>query len=160
VVAAGWRYTLALTWVKEKEKPTAVLDRLWEQVKVSRIARKMVLLDRYFFTVPVMTWLQQHNLPFVIPVVIRGRKPKPGVKAKGMRSCRARKAGSSDYTHRAGKEAVTFRLVVTYQAYRHRRAKKRAAKKLFFATWKVWLSPTGVREAYRRRSASRRVIAS
>jgi hypothetical protein len=55
VVVAGWRYTLALTWVKEKEKPAAVLERLWEQVTVSRIACKMVLLDRYFFIVPVMT---------------------------------------------------------------------------------------------------------
>jgi hypothetical protein len=149
---AGWRYTLALTWVREKEKPTAVLDRLWEQVKVSRIACQMVLLDRYFFTVPVMTWLQRNNLPFIIPVVMRGRKPKPGVKAKGMRSCRSKKAGSSDYTHHAGKESVAFRLVITYKSYRHRRTKKRAAKKLFFATWKVWRSPTEVRETYRRRS--------
>jgi proline-rich tail region repeat protein len=148
---AGWRYTLALTWVREKEKPTAVLDRLWEQVKVSRIACQMVLLDRYFFTVPVMTWLQQSDLPFIIPVVMRGRKPKPGVKARGMRSCRARKAGSSDYTHHAGTESVTVRLVITYKSYRHRRTKKRAAKKLFFATWKVWRSPTDVRETYRRR---------
>jgi hypothetical protein len=151
VVAAGWRYTLALTWVKEKEKPAAVLDRLWEQVRVSRIACKMVLLDRYFFTVPVMTWLQARNLPFIIPVVVRGRKPRPGTKAKGMRSRRADKAGTSDYTHHAGKEEVTFRLVINYQTYRHRHTKKRAAKKLFFATWKVWLSPTDVRETYRRR---------
>jgi hypothetical protein len=151
VVAAGWRYTLALTWVKEKEKPAAVLERLWEQVRVSRIACQMVLLDRYFFTVPVMTWLQTHNLPFIIPVVMRGRRPKPGTKAKGMRSRRADKAGTSDYTHHAGKGSVTFRLAITYKTYRHRRTKKRAAKKLFFATWKVWLSPTDVRETYRRR---------
>jgi hypothetical protein len=137
--------------VREKEKPTAVLDRLWEQVEVSRVACRMALLDRYFFTVPVMTWLQQHNLPFIIPVVMRGRKPRPGVKAKGMRSCRSKKAGSSDYTHHAGAESVTFRLAITYKTYRHRRTKKRAAKKLFFATWKVWLAPTDVREAYRRR---------
>jgi hypothetical protein len=151
VVAAGWRYTLAITWVKEKEKPAAVLDRLWQQVSASRIACQMVLLDRYFFTVPVMTWLQAHNLPFIIPVVMRGRKPKPGTKAKGMRSRRADRAGTSDYTHHAGKESVTFRLVITYKTYRHRRTNKRAAKKLFFATWKVWLAPTDVRETYRRR---------
>jgi Transposase DDE domain len=151
VVVAGWRYTLALTWVKEKEKPAVVLDRLWKQVTVSRIACKMVLLDRYFFTVPVMKWLQTHNLPFIIPVVMRGRKPKPGTKAKGMRSRRVDKAGTSDHTHYAGKESVTFRLVINYKTYRHRQTKKRAAKKLFFATWKVWLSPTDVRETYRRR---------
>jgi hypothetical protein len=83
--------------------------------------------------------------------VMRGRKPKPGTKAKGMRSRRADKAGTSDYTHHAGKESVTFRLVINYKTYRHRQTKKRVAKKLFFATWKVWLSPTDVRETYRRR---------
>ena len=151
VVVAGWRYTLALTYVREKEKPTDVLDRLWEQVKLSKIACKMALLDRYFFTVPVIKWLQKHHLPFLIPVVMRGCKPKRGTKAKGMRSCRQWKAGSHAYTHHAGTESVDFRLVITYKSLRHRRTKKRAAKKMFFATWKVRLSPTKVREAYRRR---------
>lgn len=128
-----------------------MLERLWQQVSVSRVACKMVLLDRYFFTVPVMRWLQEHNLPFIIPVVMRGRKPKPGTKAKGMRSRRGQKAGASDYTHHAGKQSVSFRLVINYKTYRHRRTNTRATKKLFFATWKVWLSPTDVRETYRRR---------
>ncbi len=108
-------------------------------------------MDRYFFTVRVMAWLQQNDRSFIIPVVMRGRKPKPGTKAKGMRSRRAGKAGASDYTYHAGKKAVTFRLVITYKTYRHRRTKKRATKKLFFATGKVWHAPTDVRETYRRR---------
>jgi len=82
VVVAGWRHTLAVTWVREKEKPAAVLERLWTQVAHFKIACKTALLDRYLFTVPVMKWLQNHELPFIIPVVMRGRKPKPGTKAK------------------------------------------------------------------------------
>jgi hypothetical protein len=148
---AGWRYTLALTWVREKEKPTDVLERLWTQVRLSKIVCKTALLDRYFFTVPVMKWLQAHDLPFIIPVVMRGRKPKRGTKAKGLRSCRGWVAGTHDYTHRAGSESVDFRLVITYKSYRHHRTKKRGAKKMFFATWKVRRSPQQVREAYRRR---------
>jgi DDE family transposase len=148
---ADWRYTLALTWVREKEKPTAVLERLWAQVTPFKIACKMALLDRYFFTVPVLKWLKNHNLPFIIPVVMRGRKPKPGQKAKGLRGCRNRKAGSHSYTHCAGKESVDFRLVVTYKSFRHHGTKKRGTKKMFFATWKVRLSPVKVREAYRKR---------
>lgn len=151
MVVAGWRYTLALTWVRANEKPTVVLDRLWKQVELSGIVCKMALLDRYFFTVPVMTWLQTHNVPFVIPVVMRGRKPKRGKKAHGMRACRDWNAGSYPYTHHAGKDSVDFRLVITYKSYRHRRTKKRTAKKLFFATWKVRQSPPEIRETYRRR---------
>ena len=151
VVVAGWRYTLAVTWVREKEKPAAVLERLWSQVTKSQIACKMVLLDRYFFTVPVLKWLQSHQLPFIIPVVMRGRKPKRGTKAKGLRACRSWKAGTHDYTHRAGDESVALQLVITYKTYRHRRTQKRGVKKMIFATWKVRLSPTAVRETYRTR---------
>ena len=151
MVVAGWRYTLALTWVREKETPTAVLERLWSQVSLSKIVCKTVLLDRYFFTVPVLKWLKNHDLPFIIPVVMRGRKPKRGTTAKGLRACRAWKAGTYSYTHHAGKESVDFRLVINYKVYHHRRTRKRGVKKMFFATWKVRLSPTKVREAYRRR---------
>ena len=150
-VVAGWRYTLAVTWVRDKEKPAAVLERLWEQVNACQIACKRVLLDRYFFTVPVMQWLQQRDLPFLIPVVMRGPRPKRGTKPKGLRAYRGRKAGTYPYTHRAGSESVEFRLVINYKSYRHRQTKKRSAKKMFFAAWKVRLSPTQVREAYRRR---------
>jgi Transposase DDE domain len=148
---AGWRHTLALTWVRDKEKPAAVLERLWTQVAPFKIACKKALLDRYFFTVPVLQWLQEKKWPFIVPVVMRGRKPKPGTKAKGLRGCRNWKAGTYAYTHRAGKESVDFRLVVTYKSYHHHRTKKRHTKKLFFATWKVRLSPVQVREAYRKR---------
>ncbi len=148
---AGWRYTLALTWVRAKEKPTAVLERLWAQVSPFKIACKLALLDRYFFTVPVLKWLQVHKLPFIVPVVMRGRKPKSGRKAKGVRGCRDWKAGHYSYTHRAGKESVEFQLVVTYKSYVHHRTKKRGSKKMFFATWKVRQSPVQVRETYRKR---------
>lgn len=151
MVEAGWRYTLALTWVREKETPITVLDRLWEQVKLSEIVFKMALLDRYFFSVPVMQWLQKQEVPFLIPAVIRGRKPKRGTKPKGLRSTKDWKAGSHAYTHRAGKESVDIHLVVTYKSHRRRGAKKRTSKKMFFATLKVRLSPTETRETYRRR---------
>ena len=150
-VVAGWRYTLAVTWVREKEKPAAVLERLWDQVKLTNIACQTVLADRYFFTVPVMQWLQKRRLPFIIPVVMRGPQPKRGTKPKGLRAYRGRKAGTYAYTHRAGTESVDFRLVINYKSSRHRRTKKRAAKKMFFATWKVRLSPTRVRDTYRLR---------
>ncbi|HEX4609791.1 MAG TPA: hypothetical protein VH092_16450 [Urbifossiella sp.] len=114
-----------------------MLERLWAQVRPCGIVCRTALRDRYFFTVPVMRWRQDHGLPFLIPVVMRGRNPKPGTKARGLRGCRDRKAGSYPYTHRAGTDAVDFRLVVTYQSYRHHRTKTRGTKKMFFAAWKV-----------------------
>ena len=82
VIVAGWRYTLALTWVRDKESPTTILQRLWNQLESSGIRCKLVLLDRYFFNVQVMKWLQRNDSPFIMPVVMRGRKPKKGRAAK------------------------------------------------------------------------------
>ena len=150
-MTADWRYTLAVTWVRKSEKPTAVLGRLWQQVAKCEIACELALLDRYFFTVPVMAWLQSKGWPFVIPVVMRGRKPKRGTKAKGLRAVRDWKAGTYAYTHSAGSESVEIRLVVTFKSHVHPRTKKRRVKQLVFATWKVRRSPVSVRETYRRR---------
>lgn len=151
VIIAGWRYTLALTWVRARESPTQVLQRLWKQLESSGIRCKLVLLDRYFFNVKVMKWLQQNDLPFIMPVVLRGRKPKKGKAAKGVRAYRKKKAGAYAYTHAHAGESVHFTLVVNYKSYRHHRTKKRGQKKWLFATWKIRRSPTQVRETYRRR---------
>jgi hypothetical protein len=151
VIVAGWRYTLALTWVREKESPTAVLQRLWNQLESSGIRCKLVLLDRYFFNVAVMKWLQQNDLAFILPVVMRGRKPKKGQAAKGLRAYQKKKAGAYAYTHAHGSESVSFTLVVNYKSYRHARTGKRHQKKWLFATWRIRRTPTEIRETYRRR---------
>ena len=151
VIIRGWRYTLALTWVRAKESPTDVLTRLWKQLESSGIRCKLVLLDRYFFNVKVMQWLQAQQLPFIVPVVLRGRKPKKGKTAQGVRAYLRRKAGAYAYTHAHAGESVSFTLVVNYKSYRHHRTKKRGQKKWLFATWKIRRSPTEVRETYRRR---------
>ena len=137
--------------MREKDKPAEVLERLWQQVIATKIACEKALLDRYFFTVPVMQWLQNRQLPFLIPVVMRGPRPKRGRTPQGLRAYRGHKAGSYAYTHRAGSESVDFRLVINYKSGHHRRTKKRYVKKLFFAAWKVKLTPTQVRDAYRGR---------
>ena len=128
-----------------------ILQRLWKQLESSGIRCKLVLLDRYFFNVQVMKWLQQNDLPFIIPVVKRGRKPKKGKAAQGVRAYLRRKAGAYAYTHAHAGESVSFTLVVNYKSYRHARTGKRKQKKWLFATWKIRRSPTEIRETYRRR---------
>ena len=98
-----------------------------------------------------MKWLQENDLPFIMPVVLRGRKPKKGKAAKGVRAYRKKKAGAYAYTHAHAGASVRFTLVVNYKSYRHHRTKKRGQKKWLFATWKIRRSPTEVRETYRRR---------
>ncbi len=99
IVDGSNRYTLGLTAVGHKEPMTAVLARLLDQVTAAGVTIRVALLDEAFFSIAVMQLLQSRNLPFVIPAVIRGRKPRPGMTAVGLRALRKRGAGRYPYTH-------------------------------------------------------------
>lgn len=151
VVGGPGRYTLGLTAVGEKEPFTAVLTRLLDQVAGAGVTARVVVLDKAFFSIAVMRLLQSRNLPFVIPAVIRGRKPRPGVQAVGLRAVRNRGAGRYAYTHEDRGQAVRVTVVVAHKTYRHRKTGRRHARRLLYATWRVAGTPVGVRDLYRTR---------
>jgi hypothetical protein len=151
IVEKGHRFTLAYTWVKQGEKQTAVISRLLERVQALGLRIKYLLLDRAFFNVAMMQYLQEQRLPFVMPVALRGRKPKPGRAAKGLRAFRKKRAGWYRHTMKSKGKEVAFSVCVAYKTYRHHRTKKRCQKKLIYAAWGVRGAPVELRERYRQR---------
>jgi hypothetical protein len=151
IVGGPDRYTLGLTAVGNKEPFTAVLARLLDQVSAAGVTARVVLLDKAFFSIAVMRFLQSRNVPFVIPAVIRGRKPRPGVKAVGLRALRQRRAGRYAYTHADRGTSVRIRVVVAHKSYRHKKTGRRRNKKLLYATWRVGSDPVSIRDLYRTR---------
>ena len=65
----GRRYTVALTWVRRHESMVAVLRRLLATTREKGLKIKRVLVDRAFFNLPVVQFLQAEKLPFIMPVV-------------------------------------------------------------------------------------------
>jgi putative transposase len=163
VVQYGQRYTLALTWVRRHESKTTVLRRLLGRVRECGVKIKVLLLDRAFFSAPVIALLQQSSVPFVMPVVISGARPRrarrtakrrksaEGRATKGLRWIKRQKAGWYRHTMKRGQETATFNVCVSYRTYRHRRTGKRGQQKLLFAAWRVRGVPTDLRERYRKR---------
>jgi hypothetical protein len=151
IVGGPNRYTLGLTAVNDREPMTAVLTRLLDQVAVAAVTARVVLLDKAFFAIAVMQLLQARGLPFVIPAVIRGRKPRPGVKAAGLRALRRRGAGRYPYTHADRGQAVRVSVVVAHKSYRHKKTGRRHSRKLLYATWRVGGDPVSIRDLYRKR---------
>ncbi|MCX7429405.1 MAG: transposase [Planctomycetia bacterium] len=151
IVEYGERYTLALTWVRRHESMVVVLRRLLAQIRAIGLKIKCLLLDRAFFNVAAMEFLQQEHLPFLMPVKFAGRPPKKGRKAIGLRALRQRSAGWYSHTMKKGKQEVTFSVCVGYRRYRDRRKNKHKRQKLLFAAWRVNGTPTGIRERYRKR---------
>jgi DDE family transposase len=151
IVQYGERYTLALTWVRRGESTVAVLRRLLARLRELGVRIRCLLLDRAFYGLPVIAWLQAERLPFLMPVMYRGRKPKKRRARSGLHAIKRQKAGWYKHTLRRGEQSATIGVCVSYRSYRHHKTKKRRSQKLLFAAWRLRGTPTEIRERYRRR---------
>jgi hypothetical protein len=151
VVEYGRRYTLALTWVRRHESKTKALGRLLARIRVIGLKIRCLLLDREFFNLPVIAFLQQENLPFLMPVKFSGPRPKGRRKATGLRAIKRQAAGWYPHTMKSGKRQAPISVCVGYRRHSNRKDGKRKCHKLLFAAWRVRGSPTEIRERYRKR---------
>ena len=76
VVRKGQRSTVALTGVKKGEPLKDVVQRLLRQAASVGVRPRLLLLDRGFYSVAVVRYLQAARYPFLMPVVCHGRSPK------------------------------------------------------------------------------------
>ena len=153
VVEHGQRFTLAMMWVGKGEPLKETLQRLLKQVRSLGVKIRFLLLDREFYSVNVIRYLQASRTPFLMPVAHRGRKPADPTKAKGTRRfLRYMKSGFSKYTlqNKEGRRA-TIRICVCCRNYAGRR-KRHGRKRLVYAFWGFQPGPPAwVREEYRKR---------
>jgi Transposase DDE domain len=151
IVQYGQRYTLALSWVRRHERTVVVLRRLLTRLRELGVKIKVLLLDRAFFSASVTGFLQEEKVPFLMPVMFRGRRPKKKRAPKGLGRLKSQKAGWYQHRLKNGKEAVTISVCVAYRSYYNRKQGKRRHQKLLFAAWRVHGTPTEIRERYRKR---------
>jgi len=150
IIQYGERYTVALTWVRRHEGTEVALRRLIDRIREIGLKIRRLLLDRGFFTTPVIAHLQQEEIHFLMPVMFRGRRAK-NKRATGLHAIRRQMAGWYKHTLKNRKrEGVTFSVCVSYRTHRNRNG-KRVQKKLLFAAWGVHGTPTAIREKYRLR---------
>ncbi len=155
VVHKGHRYTLALVHVEYGEKVKAVVQKLLNIVRNRGVKIRFLLLDKGFFSVEVISYLKRARLGFIIPAMVRGRKPKGRKKLTGLRALQKKKNGYYQHTLQGkvkGKQRTSkVTICVASKRYTHKKTGKRRTKKLMYAIWKVHLTPQGIRETYRTR---------
>jgi hypothetical protein len=151
IVEYGRRYTLVLTWVRRHESIVRVLRRMVARIREIGLKIRRVLLDRAFFNGAVVAFLQEEKLPFVMPVVIRGRAPKKGTKPTGLRWIKRQPASWYPHVMKHEKQLLKISVCVGYRRHRNRKDGKQRHQKLLFAAWRVRGSPTEIRELYRLR---------
>ena len=151
IVQYGRRYTLALTWVRRHESMVVVLRRLIARIRKIGLKIKCILADRAFFNAAVIEYFQQENLPFLMPVMFRGRRPKKGKKPTGLQWIKRQPAGWYRHTMKKGKKEIAVSICVGYRRYKDRKTRKQKRQKMLFAAWRVRGHPTEIRERYRKR---------
>jgi hypothetical protein len=151
IVSYGHRYTLALTWVRRHESTVTALRRLVARIREIGLKIRCLLLDRAFFNVPVVAFLQQEALPFLMPVMFRGRKPKKPGRRKGLWHIKRQPAGWYRHVMKNAKQQLEVKVCVGFRRYRRRKTRKQLKQKLLFAAWRVHGSPVEIRDRYRRR---------
>jgi len=98
LIKKGFRYTVALTPVTKGEEMKEVVKRLLKQCKSIGIECGLLLVDRGFYSVSVISYLKHALVPFVMPVVIRGKKGTKNSPAGGTRKYASwKKSGFDKY---------------------------------------------------------------
>lgn len=119
VIKKNKRCTLAVTYVRATDTLTDVLDRLFARLKALSIKMRCLYLDKQFYTVTVIRYLQSLDISFEMPMVHRGRS------GGSRRLLSGRKSYKTKYTLRSRTEGeVTFSawVVVKYSKGRYERS--------------------------------------
>ncbi|GAC1404860.1 MAG: ISH3-like element ISH27-3 family transposase [Chloroflexota bacterium] len=151
----GQRYTLALTAVERGEKMDEVLKRLLRRLGQLGITVRMLLLDRGFWSVAVIRYLQAARRPFLMPVVLRGRKADHPEGPSGPRVFATRKKGGWDEYTVTASDGSTARVSICVHCRNYNGQWKRHGRQaLVYAYWGISPSKTAwVRQEYRKRFA-------
>jgi len=153
VVRKGRRFTVAVTVVTRAEPLAAVLRRLLRSAAQAGVRPRYLLLDRGFYSVGVIRYLQAAHYPFLLPVVCRGRALDDPRGPSGTNVFRAqRRSGWFRYTLTdAHKRTATVAICVKCRNYRGQ-WQRRGRQTLVYAYW-GWQprSYEQVRQLYRTR---------
>jgi hypothetical protein len=152
----GQRLTLAFTAVQRGEKLHAVVQRLLRRLSALGIRTALVLLDRGFWGVAVVRYLQAARYPFLMPVVLRGRKADHPEGPSGTRLFALRKRGGfGAYTLTSGDGRTAARVSIGVHCRNYRgQWGRRGRQALVYAFGGIAPASTAwVRETYRTRFA-------
>jgi putative transposase len=155
VVRSGRRFTVAMTRVLYGEAMKDVVQRLLRQASRIGVKPRYLLLDRGFYSVQVVRYLQAARYPFLMPVARRGRKPRNPEQAKSVWRFFAwkRNAWSEHQWRDKEKRLATVGICVVYGSFA-KRGKAARPQTFVYAYWGFRPpSCAWVRETYRTRFA-------
>lgn len=138
------RITLALTFVRKSDTMLKILRRLFKRLDVLGIQIKKVYLDKGFYSVAVIRFLKERDLPFIIPAITR----KHGGVSKLFTGHASYSTSYTLRNQKLGAETVDLAIARKYSKGRYRRKR---SKWFAYVTYRVRTHPLQIFQFYRRR---------
>jgi hypothetical protein len=155
VVCKGQRFTLALAYVRRGDDLAEVVRELLRQAAKAAIRPRYLLLDRGFYSVGMVRYLQAARCPFLMPLPCKGRKADHPKGPGGTRVFHLRKRsgwGRHTLQNAQGRKA-TVSVCVRCRNYRGERG-RHGRQALVYGYWGMRPSSYHwVAETYRKRFA-------
>ena len=141
VIKKGQRFTVALASVKKGDDLADVVKALLRQAAKAGVRPRYLLLDRGFYSVSVIRYLQAARCPLLMPVPAKGRKADHPRGPSGTRVFHLRKrSGWGQHTLRnAAGQKATIQICVRCRNYQGER-KRQGRQALVYGYW--GLSPS------------------
>ena len=145
VIRKNKRVTVAIIAVRHDETSVSIITRLLDKISCLNLRITCLYIDRGFFSVPVIRWLKALDIPFVTPVIIRG---KNGGTRRLLRGGRSYKTVYTMHSQKYG--IVTFDVWIVC-VYSKGRYGKHGIEYLAYAVFRPPISLKGIQKAYRKR---------
>ena len=145
VIKKGKRVSLAIRGVRWLDTKVALLTYLLTEISALKIKIKKLYLDREFFSMAVIRWLQALDIPFVMPAIRRGKTG--GIK----QFLKGKPSYQTTYTMSKGKDySVSFDLRIICK-YRKGKREKHGVEYFAYVVYKVKVSLSYIHQDYRKR---------
>lgn len=138
------RFTVSVLPVEKNKSMGEYLSYFIDLIKRLNFKIKVLCLDRGFYSIDVFEFLQNNNVPHIVPVIKRGEQMKQILKGN--------KARREQYVMKNSKKKILLNIVIDVKYLKGKRGKK-GLENLGFVVFGVKWSPRKVSTVYRRRFA-------
>ena len=145
VISKGRRITLALHAVRRDETTVCIITSLLDRMYELKVKIKRLYLDRGFYSVPVIRWLQANGISYEMPAIIRGKQNGTRALINKKQTCRTQYTMNSSIYG-----SVTFEICVV-GIYCKGKHGHHGVKYLAFAVHDVPISIRAIPEDYKKR---------
>ena len=138
------RFTVSVLPVEKDKTMVEYLSYFIDLIKRLNFKIKVLCLDRGFYSIDVFEFLQNNNVPHIVPVIKRGKQIK--------KILNGNKARREQYVMKNSKKKILLDIVIDVKYLKGKRGKK-GLETLGFVVFGVKWSPRKVSTVYRRRFA-------